>query len=300
MVTSLTHRSGTHLNGDVSSLVNGIFFGYVVSTVLLGITIVQGWIYLHDNRDRWTIRTFIAVLIILDIAETCCSTQLLHHYLILHFGDFEVLLRFSNVISADFAITGTIFFLVHLYYARRLVIVGRSWWLPGIIVALTIAMLVVGICTIAVRAQADVFGGLEQKETKILLTMFHVLAVLIDVLITAGLTVTFSTTQTEFQKTRSILQRLVLYTASRGILITVVQIGHIVMYLVQPTNFLFWLSIHLSLSKLYVISTLATLNSRASLHNDDGVIEVLRFAHTKSNSSIPSGDDIRGQSVADA
>ncbi|KAF8069878.1 hypothetical protein FPV67DRAFT_990519 [Lyophyllum atratum] len=69
-------------DGDISSVVNGISFGYVVSAVLLGITILQGWIYFHNNHDKWTIRTFIAVLITLDIAETCCSTQIIHYYLI--------------------------------------------------------------------------------------------------------------------------------------------------------------------------------------------------------------------------
>jgi len=127
---------------------------------------------------------------------------------------------------------------------------------------------------------------------KIQLILFHIIAVLIDILITIGFTVTFSRSRSEFKqcvdykasqtstdypcggRTRSILQRLLMYTASRGILVTFVQIGHIVMYFLDPSNFMFWsviifsaftelsswfttprLSIHFTLSKLYVIST---------------------------------------------
>ncbi|KAF8069879.1 hypothetical protein FPV67DRAFT_990398 [Lyophyllum atratum] len=279
------------LLGDVSSVVNGIFF---VSTILLGITVVQGWIYFHNNDDKWTIRSFIIVLITLDIAETCCSTQLIHHYLISHFGDVSILQEYSSVISADFAITGTTFFLVHLYYARRLFIVGRSWWLPGLIVALSIAMMIVGISAVPIQEQSKGSSIAHLAAAK--LTLFHVFAVLIDILITIGLTVTFARARTGFKQTRSILQRLLLYTASRGILVTLVQIGHTIMYLVDPTNYMFWVSIHLTLSKLYVISTLATLNSRTSLKARGTMIETLMFAPTKSNTTAAIRDiDIESQ-----
>lgn len=87
---------------------------------LLGVTIVQGWTYIHDNHDKWPIRTFVRSISdpplvyqficnsrsllsckcfvtttkapnicspstcpsLLDVAETCCSTQLLQHYFV--------------------------------------------------------------------------------------------------------------------------------------------------------------------------------------------------------------------------
>ncbi|KAG6905957.1 hypothetical protein DXG01_016681 [Tephrocybe rancida] len=94
--------------------------------------------------------------------------------------------------------------------------------------------------------------------------------------------------QATFSKTRSILQRLVVYTASRGFLVTGAQSGHIIMYLSDPTDVLFWLSTHLTLSKIYVVSTLVTLNNREALQNGDGLmIDTLRFYSTYPN---PSGD----------
>jgi hypothetical protein len=40
--------------------------------------------------------------------------------------------------------------------------------------------------------------------------------------------------------TQMILHQLLMYTITRGILIAVVQIGHVIMYLVDPTKMLFW------------------------------------------------------------
>jgi hypothetical protein len=37
-----------------------------------------------------------------------------------------------------------------------------------------------------------------------------------------------------------ILHQLLMYTITRGILILVVQIGHVIMYLADPTKMLFW------------------------------------------------------------
>ncbi|KAG6808721.1 hypothetical protein H0H92_003098 [Tricholoma furcatifolium] len=88
-----------------------------------------------------------------------------------------------------------------------------------------------------------------------LLALFHALAIVVDVLITAGLTIMLWKRETLFASTRSLLQHIVIYAASRGILVTAAQVGHIIMYLVNSSNILFWYAFHPPLNKLYVIST---------------------------------------------
>jgi hypothetical protein len=41
-------------------------------------------------------------------------------------------------------------------------------------------------------------------------------------------------------RTKMIFHQLVMYLVTRGILVTLLQIGHIVMYAVDPSNLLFW------------------------------------------------------------
>ncbi|KAH0589752.1 hypothetical protein H2248_005472 [Termitomyces sp. 'cryptogamus'] len=95
-----------------------------------------------------------------------------------------------------------------------------------------------------------------QLQELLILILFHAFSVLVDILITIGLTLALRKTKTSFSRTRSLLQRLVIYTSSRGIVIVVVQLAHMAMYFIDSANLLFWFSMHLILSKIYVNSTL--------------------------------------------
>ena len=46
------------------------------------------------------------------------------------------------------------------------------------------------------------------------------------------------------RSTKMILHELVIYFTSRGILIVLVQISHVIMYVVHPFNLFFWLVFH--------------------------------------------------------
>lgn len=43
-----------------------------------------------------------------------------------------------------------------------------------------------------------------------------------------------------FLSTRMMLQQILVFTVTRGILVCLVQVGHIVMYVFDPKNMLFW------------------------------------------------------------
>ncbi|KAF9070629.1 hypothetical protein BDP27DRAFT_1362501 [Rhodocollybia butyracea] len=54
--------SALGLGVDLSAMQDGLFYGYVVATALFGVTIVQAWIYIQTNRDKWPLRTLVGVL----------------------------------------------------------------------------------------------------------------------------------------------------------------------------------------------------------------------------------------------
>ncbi|RDB16318.1 hypothetical protein Hypma_003035 [Hypsizygus marmoreus] len=278
---------------DISSTIDGMFFGLLVSTLLLGITIAQGWTYFHNNKDRWPTRTFIVLLLVLDTVETCFSIQILHHYLISNFGNVDALRVYTPFVSVEFVISASVFSLVHIFFARRLHIVGGNLWLPGIIIVLTIATLVFGICIVPSPRLTHTFDDFRLPAVEVQLTVFHALTVLTDLLVTVGFIIVFSTASMEFKTTRTLLHRLLVYTATRGILIFLAQIVHLVMFLVDPGNMLFWNSAHLSLSKIYVITTLVSLNSRQYLNKRDDVLETLRFSFME-RSNPSSGPQVTG------
>lgn len=256
---------------------------------------MQGWIYIHDNHDKWPIRTFVYILILLDVVETCCSTQLLRHYLITNFGDFNALKTSTNLLQVDFLLTGAIMFLVHMFFARQLFLLTKSWWFPGFIVLFSVSMLGFGVSALPFQTPADALSRFRNTQLEIQIIVFHALSVFTDTLVTIGLSVNFSPGKTRFRNTKMILHRLLMYSITRGILIILVQVGHIVMYVVDPSNVLFWRSLHLMLSKLYVITTMVILNSRSSRREklDEMVIlDPSLLSLALSLSTVPSTADV--------
>lgn len=279
---------------DISSVVDGFFFGFIVSAVLLGITIVQGWIYAYHNHDKWPVRSFVTLIVLLDITDTCCSALLLRYYLVKHFGNFAGLRLSPPLVSADFAVTGTITFLVHLFFASRLLLLGRNWWFPGLILICSVAMMGIGIAALVLKGRSELLVEFRAVQLKIEMTTFHILGILTDILVTIGLSVMLSPGKMERTSTKAIFHRLLMYTVTRGILIVLVQIGHVTMYLVNPLNLHFWITLHLALSKVYVITTLVILNSRPSAQrdtsDDDNNLTIVGLSFTRS-ASLHSNDE---------
>ncbi|KAF9455373.1 hypothetical protein BDZ94DRAFT_1278280 [Collybia nuda] len=280
---------------DISSVVNGSVIGYIISLVLLGISIVQSWVYAHNNHDRWPLRTFVTLLVLLDITETFCATYIVHHYLISNFGEIEALETPIDVTSVDFAITSIMFFMVHLFFARRLWMLGRSWWLPAVIATTSTAMLALGASAVSSQLLGGPTLGSDLKHRIMIESaLCHALGVVTDILVTVGLSRTLSMTHTDLKNTQLVIHRILYFTVTRGILVCLVQIGHVAMYILDPENILFWVSLYLILTKLYVVTTLVTLNSRRSLTAtlDNAVISTGDFHLSFARSTSPHADSV--------
>ncbi|KAK0200363.1 hypothetical protein DFS33DRAFT_1360831 [Desarmillaria ectypa] len=56
--------SNDHIQpGIPTGYYNSIFYGYVLSILLFGITVVQAWNYITTNSDHWLMRVFVALLL---------------------------------------------------------------------------------------------------------------------------------------------------------------------------------------------------------------------------------------------
>ncbi|KAJ8090200.1 hypothetical protein PM082_018790, partial [Marasmius tenuissimus] len=60
---------------DVSSTFLSFHYGFVLSAICFGVTIVQSWIYTTTNKDRWTLRSLVATLVVLDLAATILTSE---------------------------------------------------------------------------------------------------------------------------------------------------------------------------------------------------------------------------------
>jgi len=148
---------------------------------------------------------------------------------------------------------------VQLYYAKRVYIVSQSIFVPIVIVAL-----------VAVNAS---FAFLFTAKGIILkrFSRFHSLTwiicvgmtsdALVDILIAAAMCWTLYRKRTGFARTDTIITTLMAYSINSGLLTSLLAVAMIISFVASQTSMI-WLSIFWVMSKCYVNSLLATLNSR--------------------------------------
>lgn len=109
--------TATLLVMDIGSHVDALYWGVLISTILSGIIISQGWTYAHDNDDKWHLRLLVTVLILADFSITCLSCQVLRYYLMSNYGNISV---FFTLPQHLLVIIGTVVGVAYVFSFRVL------------------------------------------------------------------------------------------------------------------------------------------------------------------------------------
>jgi len=252
---------------NLSSIFDAFFYGVVVSVGLFGISIVQIWTYINTNHDRWFFRALVISLFFMDFITTYFDVGLLHFYLVSNFGDLDIFTTPETFLILEILFTALIVFVVVLYFASRVYLLNRTHWsvLAFIIVTNVIALLI-SILSVTIQFRPLLFAnlGFTSKVNEIVVATENGISTVCEVVATASLAWSLSTSRTGVQRTDGILQKLHTYTITRGVLLTVIQVLALIVYVAQPEK-LTWVAFHMSLSKLYFITMAAMLNTRCSL-----------------------------------
>ncbi|KAF9552393.1 hypothetical protein CPC08DRAFT_277884 [Agrocybe pediades] len=146
---SSIHKPSPSPGVEISFAVDAIFVGYILSTVLLGLNILQAWHYARRNTDGSLLRLLVTLIVFvklfgflrflisrisrcLDVSTTVTESVSIHTYLIDHYGNYISLLTLNSGALAEFLLTTINVFVVQLFFASRAYIVcGRRRWVPG-------------------------------------------------------------------------------------------------------------------------------------------------------------------------
>ncbi|KAJ8072538.1 hypothetical protein PM082_016097 [Marasmius tenuissimus] len=107
------------------------------------------------------------------------------------------------------------------------------------------------------------FDRLKEVD-RIAVVPFGTFAVLSDIIVAAALVILLKRSQTEFEDTQSLINKLIVYAINRCILTSVVAVIEIALFLAIPHS-LYAFAFDFIIGKLYANSLLAHLNSRKSL-----------------------------------
>ncbi|KAH8994399.1 hypothetical protein EDB86DRAFT_1273311 [Lactarius hatsudake] len=246
----------SHAVADIRSTYGCSFIGLIISVILSGITAVQTWIYYwqYGNRDPKSLRLFIAVIFLLDALHTSLCIYSIYWYLVLNFGNVEILHHNIWSMKAQIDINGLVGYMVQLYYARRVYIGdGREYHHPD------------HHCNIRIYSSSHrmlVFIFRSRHASLIPVTCIGMASsVVADILIAGSMCWFLYHKRTGFARTDSVIMTLMTYSVHSGLLTSVLACAVLISFAMAPSakysDIFLW-----PMGKLYANSLLAMLNSR--------------------------------------
>lgn len=276
VTTSLTGRAeeGASLGSTYGSLLVGTIF----SGMLYGVTSLQSIHYFtqYGSRDRRTLKVLVSVLWTLDTLIMVLNFHAAWHYFVISFNDSTALRRQTWSLDLESICTGLVIFLCQMFFVIRIRRFHRGLH-PDSVVAiwtfyfLTLLAVVAFVTSIAITVIVFLSPVWITENTKRMqsLTIGNVVVgAVLDVLITIVLCTILDRHRSGLKSTDSLINRLMTFMITRGIVTTIIQGLTLITFLAFPSN-LIWVAFHLSASKVYANAVLATLNSRTPRRGAD-------------------------------
>ncbi|KAG6850057.1 hypothetical protein H0H93_001873 [Arthromyces matolae] len=151
------------------------------------------------------------------------------------------------------------------FYSRTLWRVGSTRPIPAMIIVLALTALALGIVTTVHLFENPLATSISDRKFSILSGLVQGFASLNDIIITLAMCLYLNSQRPMITSpTQHLVDTLMLYSVSRGVLTAVTQILFLVLNVALPHD-TYWQPFHQAVGKLYVNSVLATLNLRSSL-----------------------------------
>ncbi|KLO13765.1 hypothetical protein SCHPADRAFT_345249 [Schizopora paradoxa] len=252
---------------DLSSTYGVAYWGSVVSAVLYGCVVVQGYIYFSGYpKDSWSLKSFVGGMIVLDGVITILTAESFNDVLIKKFGNASGLLVMTDSILAEYILTWFVVTISQIFYASRVYIVNkRVWYIPATIVFLALAsQAVILVLFVRLFQEHRLVTNLSKHEFVIMSCLTGSMSSAADVIATTAMCYFLSSYRSGFRRTRQFIKTLLFYTVNRGVMVAVCQITILITFAIKPTD-LWWLPPHFCLSKFHVFTLVALLNTRSRM-----------------------------------
>ncbi|KAJ7873348.1 hypothetical protein B0H14DRAFT_3131337 [Mycena olivaceomarginata] len=271
------------LTSAVKELFATTFIGFTVATTLYGVSILQVYLYFRRySQDRWTLKTMVATLWILD---TLTTIFVAHSLFVFVFGLLSKKAD-TNIpwgFTAEKMLVTIITFIAQWYfagnrssravclitslfsfYAHTIWKVSKNIITTVFVSVLAVATFGLGIYTTVHLFQNPGLNSISSRSFLIVSGLVQGLAALNDIVITASLSYYLHIKRSGLPSSEKLIDTLIVYAVSRGVLTAVAQIMFLVLNVAMPHH-QYWLPFHLVVGKLYINSVLASLNVRSSL-----------------------------------
>ncbi|KAF8180653.1 hypothetical protein BJ912DRAFT_1062429 [Pholiota molesta] len=300
-MSSSTPQLPTELNLGLTY--GAYLIGAIVAASLYGILVSQTIYYFNQYpKDPPTFKILVLSLFILDTLTIIFETHGLYHYLIVTLGNFEMLLIQVWSVQVEALIAYTIMLTTQGFFVVRIwELTGRKKLLPGVITFFSLAAFGSALA-IVIKIYVQILEFISPSLYEILVAANKSLETCADALITAALCFYLHRGRSEISRTNTMINKLIVFAVNRGVITTFLQLFYLIAFEIKPDS-MAWVAFHVSISKVYTNSVLATLNSRNAIRGvgEDEEILSVRLANESmkfSTSILGSNDRTIAQSSA--
>ncbi|KAG5719380.1 hypothetical protein E4T56_gene13513 [Termitomyces sp. T112] len=253
-------RMAEHIDANMGSMLIGV----IVSAVLLGVSLVQTfYYYLNYPKDRWFLRTLVALTALFDTVHLVLITHTIYHYLVSNYNKPESmeLLIWSVLLEALF--TGVTGALVQCFYLTRVwLLSNKNKFLTGFILAIVVANATMGTVWVVLSMQLNTFD--ELLSISPITISINALSTAADILIAVSLCIILHQARTGFRKSDTMINRLTLFIVNTGVLTSICAMASLISLIASPLT-LIYATFYFCIGRLYTNSFLATLNARKAI-----------------------------------
>ncbi|KAF5355610.1 hypothetical protein D9757_012905 [Collybiopsis confluens] len=239
-----------------------MLIGVFLNMILYGVLLNQMYFYYKTYTDSIWIRLFVSYLFFLETANTCIDMAMIYQPLVAEFGTLKAVQNFPTLFLMEPIFIVAISTPIQIFFARRILKITKSYWIPGIIVALALASCAGGFITGVKIEGLKLFSKKPELHWSALL--WFLTSCVADLLITAALVLSLSQRKTGYSYTDSVVDKIIKLAVQTGMVTSICAVGDVAFFMALPHNGLNFIW-DLTLAKLYTNCLMSTLNARAGL-----------------------------------
>ncbi|KAJ7743998.1 hypothetical protein B0H14DRAFT_3897606, partial [Mycena olivaceomarginata] len=253
-----------------------VFWGFCVSLVLAGVSILQGYIYFTRYNDKLLIRAVAGLMLVLNLLSTALICQSVYYYILPDYGSLAPLGAVTSEMNVDCLISSAIAFISQMFFLYQLMVVGKSRAtaapiLNALIVVFGIISLGGGVGCVVVMFKHPQFIFMNRSHAFSILAGIHkAFGAAADVVATIAMFIFLKSADTGIRQTSSLLRFLMYLVLNRGLLVTLAQVLTLIV-LFTSISHLYWVAVHINTTRLYVNTFFAMLNARTPPESNDGL-----------------------------
>ncbi|KAJ7473454.1 hypothetical protein FB451DRAFT_292572 [Mycena latifolia] len=243
------------------------FSGPLIIAVLLhwglfGTLSVQLYLYYQAfPNDRLFNKCLVYTVYVIEFVQTILLTHDVFMVFGYGFGNFSALTKIYFDWLTVPVMSGLVAFIGQSFYAYRVYVLSKSWFIPYVIVVISLTSSVGAFITGALSFEAGNIALLNNRQTSIAVGVWCGASALSDLIIAVCMTYYLSKHDTGFRQTHVLVSKLIRLTIETGSLTAVVVLTGLALFFAFPGR-TYYTAAAAIIPKLYANSILVVLNAR--------------------------------------